>query len=162
MGFGIMTTKPRHIYEATGISIEPDGDRQTAILLIETAGPIDLALERGVGALHRFSFAEGRGRYRRAGHRDQCLFRQAKCGCSRPILMERAKPLTSPTAPTGIAMLERPAKPTREQALRPRPAGKRAPALMRAPLATMPASRGRFGLMWPIGVAFDERLSPSF
>jgi hypothetical protein len=39
-----MAIRPRHVYETTDISIGPDGDRQAAIVLIDTSGPIDLSL----------------------------------------------------------------------------------------------------------------------
>lgn len=37
--------KPRHSYEVTDISLEPEQDRPQVTILIDTAGPIDLALE---------------------------------------------------------------------------------------------------------------------
>lgn len=39
-----MVHHPRNIYEVTAITVAPNPDRQTATVLTDTAGPIDLAL----------------------------------------------------------------------------------------------------------------------
>lgn len=48
-----MNSRPRYVYEVTEISIEPDQDRSSAILLLDTANPIDFSLRVSRDTLER-------------------------------------------------------------------------------------------------------------